>query len=357
MAIEGFSLAGICNGIKTYIHKHAFNNSASISVSIGAPGLIKDINKKSLLNLFFYRFEPFGFDADVKNNETLFLKTYCLITAFGTKVKDVEAGENELDLISKVIRLFHEHPVELLPVDTSPKVQVQFIFRPLQDEQINQIWSTQSNMTYQPSLLYEMALIPVPPTKPVPQPAERVRHLGVAAMPDVDDKKKAYPGGKAFRTPAITHPVSVNTGRPDWTPAICLVYDDACLTSLSIKVDNPKDKIDNLKIWLIGDKNDKDSKYSLVGAMLKQANAQSEAEWIVISFTGLKITPQGITIDPDAISNTKLPALELDELDYSPEINKSWQLQLFVERQYTKSDNTVKTIRSNPVLITLWQEE
>ena len=48
------------------------------------------------------------------------------------------------------------------------------------DEQINQIWSTQGDTVYRPSLVYEITLAPVDPETPAAQPP-RVASLGALA--------------------------------------------------------------------------------------------------------------------------------------------------------------------------------
>lgn len=363
MADTGLILSDICEGIKNTIDTVAINDT-NINVSIGAPALAHSNKNNHQVNLFFYRFEPFGFDADITSKDELLLKTFCLITAFGVAESTHEkSGLVELKLLSKIIQLFHDTPVLLLPSDKAKQAHVQFIFRPLQDEQINQIWSTQNSTIYHPSVLYEIAMVPISPKESPSQPA-RVAQVGVEAVYGVENQKNTPISQARYRAPSINSPIKVRTEFQDWCPVICLVYDNECTTSLSLEIKNQNFKINDLKFWLAGDKEDSNSTYTLVGSVLKREQLdKKETSWgedaAIANMIAVPLVPHGDVIDPHVIQGniSSLPDLDISKISYQPDSNDHWQLQLFVERHYKTMNGEAKIARSNPVLITLWERQ
>ncbi len=117
------------------------------------------------VNLFFYRFEPSGFHADTSPGDIWWIRLHCLITAFGVAEDQVSSGENDLRLVGELMRLFHETPVlNSVNVDDE-EFRLQVVFHPLSADDLNHIWSTQNEVSYRPSVAYEMALAPVVPVK------------------------------------------------------------------------------------------------------------------------------------------------------------------------------------------------
>ena len=173
MALANTSLAAICDEIRNTMLANisAPTDNSSNWITIGAPGVNYESNvAKNALNLFFYRFEPFSFAAGAQPGDVQWLKVFCIITAFGVDIDsaddsiDNSAGFNELRMISEVMRLFQEKPIMLINTGTQGKQwHTQFIPRPLADEQLNQIWSTQGSTVYRPSVIYEIALAPIEP--------------------------------------------------------------------------------------------------------------------------------------------------------------------------------------------------
>ena len=158
MALPESSLSIVCSAIYTFVHTGVGAAANVINVSMGAPAEVSDNEDEHRLNLFFYRFEPGGFEASAHPNDPWRVRIFCMITAFGADEGGVLAGENELRILGEVIRIFRERPVMDAVAVGSEQVRLQAVFTPATDEQINQIWSTQGDTSYHPSVVYEMAL-------------------------------------------------------------------------------------------------------------------------------------------------------------------------------------------------------
>ncbi len=68
-------------------------------------------------------------------------------------------------MLGEVIRIFREQPVLTAIAVGGEQVRLQVVFSPVTDEQINQVWSTQGDATYRPSVIYEMVLAPIIPSQ------------------------------------------------------------------------------------------------------------------------------------------------------------------------------------------------
>ena len=106
MPLPESSLSTICASITDFVRTGIGAAVNSINVSIGAPAIIAGDDSQHRLNLFFYRFEPSGFDSDVHPNDPWRIRLFCLITAFGIDEDIINAGENDLRLIGEVMRIF-----------------------------------------------------------------------------------------------------------------------------------------------------------------------------------------------------------------------------------------------------------
>jgi len=122
---------------------------------------------KQFLNVFIFRIEHGGYPTDATNSDPIYVRLHCLITAFGNDEQNgnnsISAGENDLRLIGGVVAALHEHPTLMIdnPAgDTSAMLQV--VPMPFTPENINNIWSTQLEASYRPSVAYELALAPAP---------------------------------------------------------------------------------------------------------------------------------------------------------------------------------------------------
>jgi hypothetical protein len=241
-----------------------------------------------------------------------------------------------------VMRVFHETPI-LPAVDAGGvTVRTRVVFMSTTDEQINQIWSTQGDTHYRPSVVYEMSLTPIiPPT--IAPPPRLVGAVGAEARA-ISDRHTAFSG--AIAGPPV-RAQTIDTGDRAWAPALAWVHADALHRSLAFDVDSPAFAAFQPAIWLAGDPTES---VNLV--------------WEVWRATGWEVTgtpqaaqPQGIAIDPDAIpaagggfpTSTPLP----ETLPPGP---MSLQLLLYAERSFTRFDGgPTETVRSQPLLLTLWR--
>lgn len=166
MALAPSPLSQVCKGVRNYLDAQINGAGRSkVNVVVAAPADTASAgaaDSEHRLNLFFNRFEPSGIFPDTLPGETGWVRAYCLVTPFAVDEDSIGAGENDLRLIGEVLRIFHEKPVLLLRVD-GVDYQLQVIFQPLALEQLNQLWSTQGEAVYRPSLLYEVTLAPVLP--------------------------------------------------------------------------------------------------------------------------------------------------------------------------------------------------
>ena len=218
MPLPQSSLSIICASISEFVRTGVQAAANNIAVSIGAPAEMPESNDQHRLNLFFYRFEPYGFDADIRPDQIWRLRLFCMITSFGIAEDDIPAGENDLRMLGEVIRIFHQQPVLAAVAVNGEQVRLQVVLSPITDEQINQVWSTQGDTTYRPSVIYEMALAPVIPSELYIEPP-LVGMLGNQAFPDMAQRYAQFSG--ASLGPKVPYRL-VDIGNPQWSPEICL---------------------------------------------------------------------------------------------------------------------------------------
>ncbi|MFT6925774.1 MAG: hypothetical protein ACJAZP_001363 [Psychromonas sp.] len=388
MTLPVSPLARICDVIREHINTLGKVTSPSdwdIAVTIGAPGVnLATAQSKNTLNLFFYRFEPFAFAANALPGDVQWMKVLCVITAFGIdegtgddSSLDFSVGFNELCMLSQVMRLFQEQPVMLINGDDDQKWHLQFIARPFNDEQINQIWSSQGDTIYRPSIVYEIALAPIIPEEIAPQ-AARVASIGLQANASMENTHMPWPADRETRYP-VAESITVNSDNSQWAPAIVMLSglagDRKANLSLHFEVPNgPAGLADfstfpAIEIWIAGDTT-KNSDLTLVGQLLQNPDtANSAGSWHDISAVA------NISADTDLLDMAALPdpapaagaaAFVLRQAHWTDidAAQNSWQVQLFAER-YIKfdavnndwadvgPDDLAVRIRSNPVLITI----
>lgn len=394
MPLPTSSLAKICNFVREHIDTLGQETSPvgwDVTVTIGAPGVnlaAASSQNQNTINLFFYRFEPFGFAADALPGDVQWMKVICLITAFGIDEDtdsngsvDFSAGFNELRMLAQVMRLFQEQPIMLVEGDDAgERWHTQFIPRPLADEQINQIWSSQGEIVYRPSIVYEIALAPIEPEIPVTQ-AARVASIGTHASPDISDRHLTWPENRDTMFP-VPSSVTVNISNPQWAPAIVMVSgaagDRSASLSLNFEVpDGVDDSADfssfpEIDIWLAGDAS-KSNDLHLVGQLLQNPDKdKNSGEWIEITAVdNLSADVNNLDMGslPEPSPDPTAAAFVLQQTHWTniDDTQNSWQLQLFAERYIkfdaennlwidTTVDDADVRIRSNPVLITLTRE-
>jgi len=337
MAIVASSLSQVCKAICTFVGNGLNDGEISVRVTLGNPGdAVPAESEGHRLNLFYFRFEPFQFDADMLPGDTWYLRMHCLITPFAVLENSTSAGENDLRLVGEVLRLFHEKPVFLLTVD-GEGFHVQVILQNLGLDQLNQLWSTQGDVAYRPSLLYEVSLAPViPKSKTVSAPLAGA--VGAETRADMGAEAE----GLAFAAPEV-RPVAVNTRPEDWAPAISFVVSGACLQSASLALGSAELAAFAPRVWIAG----------LPSAAVK-------LRWDVWDATTGWQTQTAFTaavasspaLDPDAAGSAATVAVTLPFTDHAG------QAVLYAERTYTRAlDGAVLTVRSNPLLVNLYGVE
>ena len=179
-------LSAVARNLANFINTSA---EGKPQVRIGPPAeAVPDATESAqIVNLFFYRFEPLGFHADATTEQAYHLRIHCLVTAFANPAQSalptggnetLSGGEICLRVLEGVLQLFCEDPVRTVEVERKHPVSgvsetittlLQIIHKPLASEELSQIWATQGDLHYRPSLLFEFAAVPVTPwNKPVP---------------------------------------------------------------------------------------------------------------------------------------------------------------------------------------------
>src|SRR5262245_39841420 len=104
MPLPVSSISVLCSAVADSLRVGRQAQANHITVAIGSPGEIGNDYDGHRLNLFFYRFEPSGFDSDARPGDIWRIRMLCLITAFGVTEEQVGAGENELRILGEVMR-------------------------------------------------------------------------------------------------------------------------------------------------------------------------------------------------------------------------------------------------------------
>jgi len=234
----------------------AFDDAIDVIIDTpaGAAKSQQESTSTSLLNLFFYRIEPSQFYADAGARDRWYVRVLCLITAFSTTetIDDpdthsttvIPQGEVDLMVLGEVLRYFHENPI-LKPVTPEEDVgaYLQVVLTTLSSQEINQIWSTQGEVAYRPSLLYEIALLPIEPKKRAAPPLPVV-----AGGIDLQTHAKMTAARRKPPPPPWISPRLESGEGPDWVPALSFVTGGIATQYMSIAAGA------NLKVpvWIAG---------------------------------------------------------------------------------------------------------
>jgi hypothetical protein len=196
-----------------------------VRVVLGTPNEASTVGGQvHALNLFVFRVDPGGFQADVGPGDPWLVRMHCLLTAFATTEDGVGAGENDLRLLGEAIRVLHEQPI-LGPIEFDGEiVTLSVINTPIDLDDLNHLWSTQGDVPQRPSVAYEVALAPVVPrarTLPPPLTTGIGLHVRPAAPPsqvtDVD------PSTATIVAPSPDR-IVVDVTRADWSPRLFLIH-------------------------------------------------------------------------------------------------------------------------------------
>jgi len=321
------------------------------AVTLGNPEAAKSDGdgSKQKVNLFFYHFSPFEFNADVLPGETAMWRAYCLITPFAVDEGLKTAGELDLRLLGEVIRVFHENPVNVWTLkdsqDNDFSVHVQAVFKHTGIEELNQIWSTQGNeVAYRPSVAYEFALAPVIPRVPAEQ-AKLVAATGFSvegSMEHAGDVMAGEDYSAIIRTPEVAV-VRVNGQKNDWVPAACLLHDSAYVQSLIFSDTDPfiTASGSQLGVRVAG----------MVGesVSLRWEIWDSQAGWL---------EPADASVATLVVSHDSIDPSQIATADVSVNlpIIVPGQAVLYVEHSYQRASDEVElTVRSNPMMLTIYK--
>lgn len=333
MPLPFSSLSRICRSVADFLGAELEANSNSIRLLIGNPAdAAKEFETEHRINLFFYLVEPGGFGVFAPD-ETWQVRLHLLVTAFGVAEGQVGSGENDLRLLGGVLRVFHENPILPAYDLDGTAVRAQVVFNPLTLDQINHIWSTQGDVTYRPSAAYELSLVPIPPSE-LRIPGPMVGSIGVQVFRDL----KLHPFGGNHVEPAVAAR-AVNTERPDWTPALCVVEGGECGTSLSFEIGSPELAAFTPQAWIAG----------LPGSpvTLRWESWEAGTGWTALpDHVDTEATSPGL--DPAAAGSATTVAAPM------PFKDKPGQLVLYAVRDAQRfPDGLAIQVRSNPVLISL----
>ncbi|MDD5389859.1 MAG: DUF4255 domain-containing protein [Gallionellaceae bacterium] len=337
MALALSPIAQVCKGIRAYLDGELnAPDRSKVSVLLATPADTASAgagDSDHRLNLFFYRFEPSGLFPDTLPGETGWLRAFCLVTPFAAEEDSVGAGENDLRLIGEVMRVFHEKPVFQLSVD-GEDYHLQVIFQPLGLDLLNQLWSTQGDTIYRPSVLYEVSLAPIlPAVKAVPAPLAGGFGLQVQSTLE---RRETSVVGRFPEVPAITPVIT----REDWAPAIAFVRGGACAFSFSFALGSPELATFVPRVWLAGKVGEPVS--------LRWETWDATNGWQAVEPIGAALIASA-GIAPDAAATAATQAFALPFSDHVG------QMLFYAERSYTRAgDGAVLTVRSNPLLVSLY---
>lgn len=338
MALPASSLSLVCRSIADYLSGRLEAPQNNIQVRIGSPASAAPAQNETdhRVNLFFYQVEPNGFGPAAAPDETWLLRLSCLVTTFGVDEDQVSAGENDLRLLGGVLSAFHERPV-LDPVAVNgTTVRAQVVFRPLGMEELNNLWATQGEVAYRPSVAYEMALVPIVPREPrIGGPL--VGAVGFQVRADPAGRHAPF-GGAALPAPVTAHEVDVR--REDWAPRLCFVAAGACAESVSFAVGSPELAAFEPRVWVAGEDG------AAVGLRWEVWDAQ---EGWRPGGDDVETTASGPRLDPEeaAGASTEPVALPFDD--------HAGQAVLYGERTFQRAaDGAAVSVRSNPLLVNLF---
>jgi hypothetical protein len=330
-------ISALCNSVADFIRAGLDAQNNNVTVSIGAPAESSKLMdmEKHCVNMFFYRLESGGFDADVLPGEPWRIRLYCLITVFGASENNPNPGVNELWILGELMQLFHENPI-MQSVDIQDNtVRLQIIPLSLTSDELNHIWSTQGDVSYRPSISYEMALVPILPEKRTEEP-KLVGSIGSQISARMYARFESYAGSPN------TLPVSkveIDINNPLWRPAICFVIDGLCAQAFNIALSSPNLDALELDVWVAGNPQE-------------EINLQWEVwtpdGWVEQSYT--KPThPVGAWIDPERPHPIALEKIGL------PVTDAAGQAILYAVRDIQSDSSPATQVRSNPLLVSIYE--
>lgn len=346
MALPVSAISQACKSVRDLVSDRLESNGEGLHVLMGTPAEAAPSSSTSdhTVNLFFHRISPAGFGSHAGPGDPWLVRLHCLITAFATAGNNISAGENDLRLIGEVVRLFHETPV-LAPIDVDGEtVRLQVVFQPLSLDEINHLWSTQGDVAYRPSVLYEMALAPVVPAERTVD-AGRVAAVGHEVRATMAARHVPF-GGIVEISRVLA--ANVDVDRTDWAPRICFLHDGVCEQSVVFEMGSDALNDFEPKVWIAGKT---DETVELHWEIWDNVDG-----WRVGPMEGVEPNPFSEKIDPEKPPSEddllNLPTVTLPFDDHAG------QAVLYASRTYRLvGDSRDRVVRSNPLLITLFTGE
>lgn len=303
--------------------------------------------EKNHLNLFFYNVGYDGYPADGLSEDPFYVRLYCLITAVGGKTVSPSTGENDLRLIGEVMRILHENPIiSIDDLNNSEIAQLQIVPHPLNLDNLNHIWSTQGDTAYRLSVAYEMALAPIPLTRKVER-SLRVGEIGAKAQGNTSRGLLPDDGLDMAVSAPFVPKVTVDYSGQDWSPHISFV--DEINRNLAYTLSIPESQLPssgNLQLK------------ALVAGKPSQQVALVWEFWNTVDGWKRSSTSQNETIETDTVDANQFfnpldPSL-ITEINLP--IQGKGQASLYAERTWERADGSTAILRSNPLLVTVYEE-
>ncbi len=339
MALPTSSLSVVGRSIVDFIADRLDATQNNLHVGIGNPAEIapQEGDTDHRLGVFFYGIEPGGYDADGGPGEPWLVRLHCLITAFGVLEDQISSGENDLRLLGEVVRIFHETPIlDALDVD-GEITRTRVIFQQLSLDEVNQIWSTQHDVSYRPSVAYEIALIPI-------VPSERTVESPLAGS--LGFEVHASEAGRTADFGGTAHPPTVarfaaDPSREDWAPRMAFIHEGAYTESLAFEVGSPEL-----------------SAFSPLALIAGESGTTVSLAWEIWDTTDgwrpdgtpVDVVIDATTIEPDNVNLTDAVTVNL------PFTDRGGQAMLHARRSFQRSgDGATIIVRSNPLLVSLFE--
>lgn len=347
------------------------------NIMIGHPGdTLKDLEglEENALNLFFYDLNYDGYPVDVEYNNPFYVRLNCLITAVGYEssepdglgTRDVSKGENELRLIGEVMRILHENPVLSVADNNDNEIALlQVVPHTINLDNLNHIWSTQSETSYRLSVAYEMALAPIPNQSPVDS-SPLVTQPGMLAWGDLNRPDDKQAEGLFTLTPVVDY-LEIDTDVDNWVPHICLVDSSDPLNNTLHYVYNVASGLDQTLDILVAGQEDGIVRFEW--DVWRRKNDNSIVAWkneIADTETPtdkqLSNPPANTDpfypgrIDPDAIDSRRVFRVLLPADVRDPD-TKSWQAVLYAVHDWEhavsegSAELTTTTLKSNTIVL------
>ena len=339
MPLPTSTLSQVSRSVADFVTEGLDAANLSIRVMIGSPAAAaaKEAATEHRVNLFFYRLEPWDFDADALPGETGWLRLHCLITAFGVSEDNVSEGENDLRLLGEVVRLFHEAPVMAVGDVDGETVGLQVVLQPLTSDEINHLWSTQGDVAYRTSVAYEMAVAPVVPKTPA-----RGSPLVGSVTSEVHEAMRVIDGGLTgltYAPPAV--PVAIDAELEAWAPHICFVHEGTCAYTLAFALGSDALAAFQPAVVIVGDPGS--------DVTLQWDEWRADTGWASAA------DPQDATATVPSLTPGLVGTLTTTDVAL-PTDDVPGQVVLYAQRTYSRAvDGAALTVRSNPLLVTLYE--